>query len=513
MSDQVSAARVWRSLARNAVRKVNFGWWLDWFSPLLIAASLIFAGVVLFLRTKALPIAENLPLAISAGVCLIAIAGIAWFLASRRFLSQEQALVRLEDRMHLQNALTTADRGIGKWPTPPLESNRSNDGLEWNWSRVFGPLAIALISMVASILIPVSHVSAAKPPPSEPLAWAQMEEWMEELEEENLIEEEAIEEVEEKIDELRRQPEEEWFSHSSLEATDTLKQTLQQQIQNLGAEMATAERDLNALQNYGDQLSEETRDQLMAEYDQALQDMALSGLPLNPDLLEQLENIDFSQLSQAQISEVMKSALSQMTEQEQQELAHALKDGNLAEAMQNGTLGEMGLSKEMLEALQQMSPGELHQLQAAQLTQEEINALREALQKGAAACQKPGGNGTQPGQGLPELMTGDAAMMALLRQQRGMPGIQRGPGPAPLFLGDQETDLKTGNIEGVSNTDMSRAAPGAVLGVGLAEYDLDETSTGPQQAGSVQSVGQGGDTVWKESLMPSEKKVLKRYFK
>ena len=94
----------------------------------------------------------------------------------------------------------------------------------------------------------------------------------------------------------------------------------------------------------------------------------------------------------------------------------------------------------------------------------------------------------------------------------GRGGITRGPGPAPMFFGD-ESDLKTNNLEGVQNKDFSKAAPGEILGIGEAEHEIDETKVGPREAGAVKSVGQGGDTVWRESLMPDEKAVLKRYFK
>lgn len=450
MSEQDKAARAWRSLARRTTRKMNFGWWLDRFSPLLIGVSVIAAAVILILRSRSLPMADNAPLLIGAGTMLVISAITAWLLARRRFMGEREGLVCLEDRLTLKNALTTAERGVGQWPPPPADTDRVDTGLKWNWSRILGPLLVATLAVTAALLIPVSNVSAAKTPPSEPLAWAQMEEWMELLEDEALIQEEGIEEIQEKIEELRNQPEDEWFSHSSLEASDTLRQTLSQQIQNLGTELANAERDLNALQNYGSQLSEESKEKLLAEYDQALQNLALSGLPLNPDLLKMLEGVDPSQLAQGQMS---------------------------------------GLS------------------------QEQLDALREALQKGAQACSQCNGNGQ--GEGLPKLGEGDAALMTLLKQgqQPGSGAINRGPGPAPLFLGDHETDLGTANIEGVENADLSKAAPGDVLGVGLAEHDLDEQSTGPRQAGEVGSVGQGGDTVWKESLMPTEKAVLKRYFK
>ncbi|MCB1230505.1 MAG: hypothetical protein KDN19_09580 [Verrucomicrobiae bacterium] len=510
MNETSPSARAWRSLARRVVRKINAGWWLERFSPLLIVTGIGLAAAILILRSRALPIANNLALGMAAIGALLAVALVAWWMARRNFLDEKAGLVRLEERLHLKNALTTADRGIGKWPDSPADDAALDDGLVWNWPRVLAPIGIAAMAVVAAIFIPISTVSAPKPPPSEPLAWAQMEEWMELLEEENLIEEEGLREVEEKIEQLRRQPEQDWFSHSSLEATDTLKQSLQQQIQKAGAEMATAERDLNALQNYGSQLSEETRDQLMEEYDQAIQDLALSGLPLNPDLLDSLKQLDLSQLSEAEMNEVMKSALSQLSQEEQQKLAEAIKDGNLAEALQNGQLGDLKLTPEMMKALQQMTPGQLQQMQLAQMTQEQIDALRQALKRGAEAFGKTQGDGDA----LAELELGDAAFLALLQQQRrGKPGINRGPGPAPLFLSDNETDIGTNHIEGVSNLDPRRASPGAVLGVGISEYDLDKKPAGVQQGGQVNSMGQGGDTVWKEALMPSEKAVLKRYFK
>ncbi|MEZ5433060.1 MAG: hypothetical protein R3F31_18260 [Verrucomicrobiales bacterium] len=47
------------------------------------------------------------------------------------------------------------------------------------------------------------------------------EDYVETLKDQNIIEEKALEEVQEKIEELKSQPESEWFSHSSLEATDS----------------------------------------------------------------------------------------------------------------------------------------------------------------------------------------------------------------------------------------------------------------------------------------------------
>lgn len=99
-----------------------------------------------------------------------------------------------------------------------------------------------------------------------------------------------------------------------------------------------------------------------------------------------------------------------------------------------------------------------------------------------------------------------------LGQQPGQGGITRGRGDAPLFYGDED-DLGTNNIEKVTNDDLSRASIGDLLGVGETEHEEDKEAVGPQAGGAVVSQGRGGDAVWRESLVPEEQALLKRYFK
>ena len=95
----------------------------------------------------------------------------------------------------------------------------------------------------------------------------------------------------------------------------------------------------------------------------------------------------------------------------------------------------------------------------------------------------------------------------------GQGGITRGKGDAPMFHNDEESNLSTNKPEEVQNLDVSRAAPGEVIAEGTAEHDIDESPVGPTQGGPVNSVGQGGETVWDSNLLPSERAVLERYFK
>jgi hypothetical protein len=92
-------------------------------------------------------------------------------------------------------------------------------------------------------------------------------------------------------------------------------------------------------------------------------------------------------------------------------------------------------------------------------------------------------------------------------------GITRGPGTAPLTLSDEENDFGTKKNEAVSNTDMSRAQVGNMLALQDGKHEVDKSIKGPQAAGAVQNAGQGGEQVWRESLTPEEKAVLKRVFR
>ncbi len=95
----------------------------------------------------------------------------------------------------------------------------------------------------------------------------------------------------------------------------------------------------------------------------------------------------------------------------------------------------------------------------------------------------------------------------------GKGGITRGPGTAPLTLSDEENDFGTNKNESVSNTDMSRAQVGNMLALQDGKHEVDKTIKAPQSAGTIQNAGQGGEQVWRESLTPDEKAVLKRVFK
>ena len=284
----------------------------------------------------------------------------------------------------------------------------------------------------------------------QPLAWPEMQSWLQTLEEPAVLEAAQLDQLREKLAELQAQPEKDWYSHESLEATDSLRQSLDRSIQQMGAELDTAERSLNALQNYSDQLTAESKDQLAADFQAALQGLRANEFKLDPELMKKLAALDPKNLKS--------------------------------------------------------------------LSKEQLDQLRTAMGKNSGACkacQNPGGQGDPGflGDGKGSDDEEMAELMKLLAcHQPGRGGISRGPGAAPLFLGDTEANLGTRQHEAVTSDDLSRAAPADVIGLGEQKHELDTTAVGPR-AGGAADTGQGGERVWKDDLTPAERAVIKRYFK
>ena len=113
---------------------------------------------------------------------------------------------------------------------------------------------------------------------------------------------------------------------------------------------------------------------------------------------------------------------------------------------------------------------------------------------------------------LLQLINGSGTGQGGMGNIPGKGGVKRGPGTAPITLADEESNLGTNNLETIDSNDLSRAAPADLIGITQTEHEPDKTTSGSQAGGSIGSAGSGGETVWKESLLPGEKAVLKKYF-
>lgn len=444
----------WRSRAASVARRFNTGWWMDRFNILLVVGCVVLSILVLSLRTFGeLTVSWENGLMV-LGTVLVVLALIAWTLSRRRYITSEVALVRLDDRLQLRNQLTAASNGRASWPafTEGGAETRAKMGLRWNPVATLLPGFFALLILFASWVVPLPASVPSQPEVvAEPGAWEQMEEWLAQLEEEEVIDEEGMEELEGKIEELRDQPEDEWFSHASLEATDSLQESLGRDIQEMASDMATLERDIAALETFASNLSEEAKKKLLEEFDKALESLDANGMKLNEELLKQLKNLDPSQLGQKSLSQLSKEQLKSLQKQ----------------------LGECSSCLGSMEGLPKMSDDPSIQ----GLSEAELQAL-----------------GLSPGM-VP-----------------GSGGINRGRGDAPLYYGDKE-DLNTSNIEKVENLDLSRASLGEMLGLGETEHDIDKNGSANTTGGAISSAGSGGEAVSRENLLPDEQALLKRYFK
>lgn len=445
MKDQAHLAANWHRLAKRAAWKVRLGWWMDASAPWLALVAVSGFVAILWMRSEGVSVDAVVASPWMAGGLLLALAA-GWVQARSRFPSEKEAFVRLESRLGLHNALSAAQAGIRPWPELP---QAATDGWRWQWPRVLAPFGLAAACLLAALWIPLESEASPVVPVTEPQAWLQMDDWLDKLEEQEVLDPESQEDQREKLAELRNRPKDQWFSHESLNAGDTLKEQLSRELGELGRNMQRAEMGLNALQNYDEQLSAQAKERIMKEFDEAVAGLETAALKLDPDLLKKLGQIDPKNLKAMSAADLQK-------------LREALKDKSGACKECQGSTGFLG-------------DGE-----------GEDDEMAEAFKKW---CEGQGG-GDKPGNG----------------------GISRGPGTAPLTLADEENDFGTDKLEGVSNTDFSRAQIGDTIELRNGEHEVDK-KRGPQSAGAVSALGEGGEQVWKETLTPEEKAVLKRVFR
>lgn len=448
MDEQAARLIHWQHQAKQTAWKINLGWFLACLTPFLIMASLLGFIAILWWRTHGQIIDLFVPgLLIVLPIPLIA----AFWRARAHFITPAQALVRLESHLHLHNALSVAQAGYGPWPAIQAASE---DGWKWRWSIVIIPWLSSAASLTLALWIPLSPETLTPSPTMQPQAWQQMDEWLKKLEEEKLITPEEKEEQAAKITTLRDQPPDQWFSHDSLHATDTLKEQLQRDLAEMTQNLKTAERSLNALQNHADKLSQAGKEQLLKDLDEAVKGLQSSALELNPDLLKEL-----AQMDPKNIPSLSKTQLDQ-----------------LREALKKGATESQGLTQ---------NPGFLGYGEG------EDDELAEMLNQFKQGPGTGEGEGESPGEG----------------------GIGRGPGTAPLTLANEENDFGTEKNEAVFNSDLSRAQLSTVLGIKNGKHEVDKIYQGPVAAGQAKHQGLGGEQVWRETLTPEEKAVLKRVFK
>ena len=446
----------WTRHAAVVARKINLAWWIQTLSTPLVTVGLVGACVLLLIRRE-LPDSKEWVLAVSALGAVALLAGIAWLVARRHFEKPDQSLVRIEASMRLRNALSAAKAGVAPWPEVPPKVDA---GVEWHWQRVLVPPVAALLFLAAGLFFPVSARTTPEGGKDQPLAWDNLESDLARLDQEETIDETYIEEMKKKLEELKSQEEEEWFSHSSLEATDSLKKEHSAEVQKLERELAQADKALGNLEKSASGASAAEKERMLNQFDQALQGLQNGALKPNSKLLEQLQQLDPKNLGQ-------------IPPEQLQQLRDAMKKAGQACKDCQGGGGGQG--------------------------DEWLDELLDGEGNGGGQGQ---GNGNGGGEG-----EGDGE-----GEGPGKGGISRGPGHAPGMLGAEGKKLGTGNLTPLESKDLSRSLPADLLELQDGEHDVDKSAVGPRAGGATGATGDGGDRVWKDALDPDEQKALKKFF-
>lgn len=279
----------WDAAAQRLARRVNLGWWLQHCLPILLGISMIAALALLVLRSLGMP-QLNWVWAAYASVVALAMIG-AWWVARRKFESVPAARVRLEDALGLRSRLTAAASGIGAWPSPPVEKVAMP--VSWRWQRPIGTVAACASLLMLASYLPVPARVAPKPHIIEkPTAVKQVEQWVEELRKDEAVSPESLAELEQKMDELLRRPNEQWYEHASLEAADHLRDETGKALQELGSQLEQTQAGLTTLAELGSQLSLEAKQGLSKQTQNNLEGLRSGAMQANASLADQLKNLD-----------------------------------------------------------------------------------------------------------------------------------------------------------------------------------------------------------------------------
>lgn len=307
----VNAGDWWWAMARRTSRKVNAAWLLEHTAAPLLIGSAGASAFILLWRSQGNPV-NNLALASASILLLLVLAAIAFVLARRRFESAAQSLVRIEAALGLHNALSAANQGVSPWPAPNNQALSGKAGLNWQWRRLALPPAVATAAIICAVWLPIqSRGTSSTPLPRQPLAWSQLDAELDALMDAAIIEETYIRETRDRIEQLRQRDPGEWYSHNTMEATDSITQTHRTESNRLQDAMQRAENAVERMPH----ADPESRLRQFNEYQKALDDMAGGAMKPNDALREQL-------------GEITPENLNQLTPEQLDELRRQLRDAN-----------------------------------------------------------------------------------------------------------------------------------------------------------------------------------------
>ncbi|MDD5349225.1 MAG: hypothetical protein PHQ12_03340 [Chthoniobacteraceae bacterium] len=283
---------------------VNGARWLETAAPAFALVCFASGCSLLLARREAWSL---LPVTVAAAIAAVAVAGFAWRRTRKKWFSRLDGLVRLEAVLGLHNRLSCAAAGVGPWP-PPQEGVSGR--FRWRWQRLAMPVGCGLVFLAAAFWMPITPEPILPPARIEqPLALAQVEKALDALKRDAVADPQALEAQEQKLEALRAQPPEAWYSQGGLEASDALREKTGHDIAALERHLDAATQALAAMEfSQGNgapiALDKET------QWNEAMQGLQSGGMPLNKADLSALTQCGKNALSPQQL-QALREKLSQ----------------------------------------------------------------------------------------------------------------------------------------------------------------------------------------------------------
>ena len=276
MPTHASTRRFWENRASTLAWRINLAAWLARVAPAVFFVASAFAVAVYALRRAEVPLLATW---LSLAVALVLAAIACWWRARRGFFQVGDARVLLESHLRLDTRLTAADLGLVTWPEAP---ESVPPVVRWRLRVPAGWLLAAAVLVVTAAWAPVPRETVVSRPTGAPPALLQTQEMLAALKEMNVADPHAVEQLEERAQELARRPIDEQYSHSALEAADALRGQTIVSAAGLARDFDSAANALRAANNEPDMAGPAG---LLSAALQGLRDGALSA---NKELLSKL---------------------------------------------------------------------------------------------------------------------------------------------------------------------------------------------------------------------------------
>ncbi len=312
----------WYHLADRLRFKLCLAWCLEKMALPLVVLTLVATLIILIMRYYMTDYQFWIGVSILSLAVLVSIV-IGFLLAKKHFEKRAEVLIRLESALNLNSTLSAAEQGRSSWPR--IEES-SRDILRWNMSRLYMPIIGSILLMAASLLIPMAE-HQPELDVAAPSSWEEMLTKLNELEETELIEPKYIDEIEEKIKELQSQPQEDWYKHASLEASEQIKRTHQLELETLNNNLNRMNKSLTLLEEHGEELSNIRKKNLQETLNQAMKSMENSRLKPNKELLKKMGEAANRKLTPEEAKK-MREKLNNMSEATRKQLRDGLDPGD-----------------------------------------------------------------------------------------------------------------------------------------------------------------------------------------